>query len=82
MRLAEGILYPSPKMSTKKPEPSVHPADLLDIPDERREAAKATVAAMSVNVRKHTATLPLGADVDEFRGALAAAAPGRGSKWG
>lgn len=71
-------------MAVKPPtaaEPN-EPGSYLDMPAERQDAAKAVAAAMSAAARKHALTLPLGADVDDFRRELVAAAPASGSSWG
>lgn len=48
----------------------VKPAAYLTMPDERRTAAIAHAALLGETVRKVAATLPLGADVDDFRRVL------------
>lgn len=53
---------------------TVTPADYLDIPEDRRRAARDHVAAVSKTVRKVALELPLGADVDDFRRNLTAEA--------
>lgn len=53
---------------------SGEPADYLDMPPERRELAKAHVATLSVTAGKVALTLPISADVDDFRRVLAAEA--------
>jgi hypothetical protein len=47
----------------------------LDLTDEQRKANKAHVAAITETVRKAALTLPLTADVDDFRRTLVANAP-------
>lgn len=49
-------------------------ADYLDMPPERRALAKAHVATLSVTAGKVALTLPISADVDDFRRVLAAEA--------
>ena len=49
-------------------------ADDLDMPPERRALAKAHAAMLSATARKISRTLPLSADVDDFRRVLAAEA--------
>lgn len=48
----------------------VVPAAYLVMPDERRIAAIAHAALLGETVRKVAKTLPLGADVDDFRRVL------------
>jgi hypothetical protein len=55
--------------------PASEPAAYLDMPDDRRAAAKAHVALVSATVRKVAIEVPLQADVDDFRRVLIAAAP-------
>lgn len=45
-------------------------AAYLSMPDERRAAAAAHAALLGETVRKVALTLPLGADVDDFRRVL------------
>lgn len=52
----------------------------LDLTDEQRKANKAHVAAISETVRKVALTLPLQADVDDFRRTLIANAPAKGGR--
>ena len=54
--------------------PSQDVAAYLDMPPERRAAAKAHVAVLSVTAGKVALELPLGADVDDFRRVLVAEA--------
>jgi hypothetical protein len=49
-------------------------ADYLDIPPERRALAKAHAAMLSATAGKVALTLPIGADVDDFRRVLTAEA--------
>jgi hypothetical protein len=49
-------------------------AAYLDMPPERRAAAKAHVAVLSATAGKVALELPLGADVDDFRRVLVAEA--------
>lgn len=46
-------------------------ADDLNMPPERRALAKAHAAMLSATARKISRTLPLGADVDDFRRVMA-----------
>ncbi len=55
--------------------PSAEPGAYLDMPEDRRVAAKAHVAVISTTVRKVALTLPLNADVDDFRRVLVDGAP-------
>jgi hypothetical protein len=55
------------------PEP-VDIADDLDMPPERRALAKAHAAMLSATARKVSRTLPMSADVDDFRRVLNAEA--------
>lgn len=48
----------------------IKPAAYIAMPDERRIAAIAHAALLGETVRKVAATLPLGADVDDFRRVL------------
>jgi hypothetical protein len=61
------------------PDPNTAPAPDgpagLDIPEDRRRANAAQAAGISATVRKVATTLPLGADVDDFRRVLVAEAP-------
>jgi hypothetical protein len=52
------------------PTPDV--ASYLDMPPERRAAAKAHAAVLSATAGKVALELPLAADVDDFRRVLAA----------
>ncbi len=54
--------------------PAQDVAAYLDMPPERRTAAKAHVATLSVTAGKVALELPLGADVDDFRRVLVAEA--------
>ena len=56
------------------PPPTAEPAAYLDMPDDRRQAAKAHVANLSATIAKLAVGLPLGADVDDFRRVLMAEA--------
>jgi hypothetical protein len=58
-------------MSTSTNEPGA----FLDLTDEQRRANKAHVAAITETVRRVALTLPLQADVDDFRRTLINAAP-------
>jgi hypothetical protein len=48
------------------------PAAYLDMPAERRTAAKAHTAMLSATMRKIAAEVPFQADVDDFRRVLLA----------
>jgi hypothetical protein len=61
-------------------EPTNEPAGYLDMPPERRAAAKAHVKILSETAGKIALELPLQADVDDFRRVLVAAAPKMDSK--
>lgn len=61
-------------MSKPAADPS-EPAAYLDMPPERRAAAKAHAAMLAKTAGKVAAELPLGADVDDFRAALVNNAP-------
>jgi len=65
-------------MASPEQPPGVLPAQdvaaYLDMPPERRAAAKAHVAVLSATAGKVTLELPLGADVDDFRRVLVAEA--------
>jgi hypothetical protein len=50
-------------------------APYLDIPPERRAAHKAQAALLAQTAAKVALTVPLGADVDDFRRVLVANAP-------
>jgi hypothetical protein len=54
--------------------PAQDVAAYLDMPPERRTAAKAHVAILSTTAGKVALDLPLGADVDDFRRVLVAQA--------
>jgi hypothetical protein len=51
--------------------PFEEPAAYLDMPPERRAAAKAHAAELSLTAGKVALELPIGADVDDFRRVLA-----------
>ena len=55
-----------PKPSTPASDQS-EPAAYLDMPPERRAAAKAHAAMLSATMRRLAAEVPLQADVDDFR---------------
>ena len=63
-----------------KPTTPVQPADLnepaayLDMPPERRVAAKAHAAMLSVTMKRVADDIPFQADVDDFRRVLTAEA--------
>jgi hypothetical protein len=54
--------------------PAQDVAAYLDMPPERRAAAKAHVAVLAATAGKVALELPLGADVDDFRRVLVAEA--------
>ena len=60
----------------KSPPPaaSQEPAHYLDMPPERRAAAKAHAAMLSATMRRVSAEMPFTADVDDFRRVLTAEA--------
>ncbi len=58
-------------MSTKPTDPH-EPAGYLDMPPERRAAAKAHAAMLSATMRKVAAEVPFQVDVDDFRRVLTA----------
>jgi hypothetical protein len=60
-------------MSAKPVDPS-EPAAYLDMPPERRAAAKAHAAMLSATLKKVAAEVPFQADVDDFRRILTAGA--------
>ena len=66
------------KSSTPKSEvhaaDSGDPAAYLDMPPDRRVAAKAHAAVLGVTLRKLAAEVPFQADVDDFRRVLIAEA--------
>jgi hypothetical protein len=47
--------------------PAVEPAAYLQMPDERRAAAKAQAAALAATARTIALELPLDANADDFR---------------
>lgn len=61
---------PKPAMpgSSTAPEPAAY----LDMPPERRAAAKVHAALLSATMRQVAADLPFSADVDDFRRVLTA----------
>jgi hypothetical protein len=63
---------PAAKPAATAPEPAAY----LDMPEERRELAKAHAAMLAETAGRVALELPLGADVDDFRRVLAAGAPG------
>ena len=64
---------PSPTPSATS-APAEDTAAYLDMPAERRAAAKAHVGVLGATARKVADELPLGADVDDFRRVLIAQA--------
>jgi glucose-6-phosphate 1-dehydrogenase len=57
--------------SPQSPPASDNIAAYLDMPPERRAAAKAHAALLSRTAGRIALELPIGADVDDFRRALA-----------
>jgi hypothetical protein len=47
--------------------PAIEPAAYLQMPDERRAAAKAQAAALAATARTIALELPLDANADDFR---------------
>ncbi len=66
-------------MSDAKATPT-EPVAYLDIPPERRQAHKAQAALLSATAANVAVTLPLNADVDDFRRVLVDNAPGKGGR--
>ena len=64
----------TPRKAAAAAEPHSEPAPYLDMPPERRASAKAHVALLSETIARLAVSLPLGADVDDFRGVLMAEA--------
>jgi hypothetical protein len=64
----------SPPKDDRPPAPADDVASYLDMPPERRAAARAHAAMLSRAAGKIALELPMGADVDEFRRVLAAEA--------
>ena len=62
------------KDPASKPAPDSGPAADLDMPPERRAAARTHAALLSATAAKVASGLPLGADVDDFRRVLVAEA--------
>jgi hypothetical protein len=60
---------------SKSPTDTAEPAAYLDMPPERRVAAKAHAAMLGKTAGKVALELPLAADVDDFRHALVSNAP-------
>jgi len=60
---------PSPKAPPAAPA-SEEPGAYLDMPPERRAAAKAHAALLARTAGKVALELPIGADVDDFRRVL------------
>jgi hypothetical protein len=67
--MAEQTIDPQPG-----PAAEPDPAAGLEMPPERRRAAKAQAALLADTAAKVAAELPLSADVDDFRRILTAAA--------
>lgn len=63
-----------PKPKTFAAADPGEPAAYLDMPAERRAAAKLHAATLSATMRKLAVELPLSADVDDFRRVLIAEA--------
>ena len=64
----------SPHDAEKKASDDAEPAQYLDMPPERRALAKAHAAMLSTTAKAVALTLPIGADVDDFRRVLASGA--------
>ena len=64
----------SPQDAATKTSDDAEPAHYLDMPPERRTLAKAHAAMLSATANTVALTLPIGADVDDFRRVLAAEA--------
>lgn len=62
-------------MSSNVSQPEDIAAHLTEMPQDRRDAAKAHIAFVTATVRKVAMDVPLVADVDDFRRVLAAHAP-------
>ncbi len=58
------------KSSPVPPPAPNEPAAYLDMPAERRGAAKSHVAILSATMRRIAAEIPFQADVDDFRRVL------------
>lgn len=61
----------TPQDAATKTAAGAEPADYLDMPPERRALAKAHAAMLSATAKTVALTLPIGADVDDFRRVLA-----------
>ena len=61
---------PKPEQSPPTPPTSDETAAYLDMPPERRAAAKAHAALLSRTAGRIAVELPIGADVDDFRRVL------------
>jgi hypothetical protein len=66
------MTMPSPTPAASAPTEDT--AAYLDMPADRRAAAKAHIAVLSGTAGKIAEELPLGADVDDFRRVLVAQA--------
>ena len=64
----------APESAATKTAADAETAGYLDMPPERRALAKAHAAMLSATAGKVALTLPIGADVDDFRRVLAAGA--------
>ncbi len=64
----------TPQSAATTPAADAEPAAYLDMPAERRTLAKAHAAMLSATAGKVALTLPISADVDDFRRVLAAEA--------
>ena len=60
-----------PNSKSPPPPSSEEPASYLDMPSERRAAAKAHAAMLSHTADRIARELPIAADVDDFRRVLA-----------
>lgn len=65
---------PPEREDTASPAAADAPAAELEMPPERRRAAKAHAAALSQTAVRVASELPLSADVDDFRRVLVAEA--------
>lgn len=64
----------APESAATKAPADGEAAGYLDMPAERRALAKAHASMLSATAGKVALTLPIGADVDDFRRVLAAGA--------
>lgn len=65
-----------PKTAAPKPKPAKPAAaDYLEMSDDRRAAAEANAAMLTATAQRVADTLPMSADVDDFRRVLVTEAP-------